>query len=167
MEEVVGSLKSVWIGIGPKIEKFENLTCFSFYITKNIVTGEGGMVTTNYEEWADKIKMYGSHGLSKNACKRYSDEGFADLPVILPNGSASDTVHARHLYTLLLDFENLKIGCDTIQQALQKKNIGTRMHFISLHLHKYYQETFRFRPDDFTNVKYVSDRTISCLFQQN
>ena len=42
------------------------------------------MVTTNKEVWADKIKMYGLHGLSKDAWKRYSDEGFVHYHVIFP-----------------------------------------------------------------------------------
>ena len=42
------------------------------------------MVTTNNEEWADKIKMYGLHGLNKDARKRYSDEGFKHYEVIFP-----------------------------------------------------------------------------------
>ena len=40
-------------------------------------------------------------------------------------------------------------------------NIGTGIHFISLHLHEYYKKTFGFKPDDFPNAKFISDRTIS------
>jgi dTDP-4-amino-4,6-dideoxygalactose transaminase len=69
---------------GEKIGNIGDMTCFSFYVTKNIVTGEGGMVTTNNEEWANKIKMYGLHGLSKDAWKRYSDDGFVHYQVIYP-----------------------------------------------------------------------------------
>ncbi|OGL40515.1 MAG: UDP-4-amino-4,6-dideoxy-N-acetyl-beta-L-altrosamine transaminase [Candidatus Schekmanbacteria bacterium RIFCSPHIGHO2_02_FULL_38_11] len=191
-----------------KIGNIGNLTCFSFYVTKNIVTGEGGMVTTNNEEWADKIKMYGLHGLSRDAWKRYSDEGFKhyevtfpgfkynmmdlqasigihqmkrinkylikrnkiwkkyddafkDLPVSLPPKPENKTIHARHLYTLILDIDRLKVDRDTVQKALQKENIGTGIHFISLHLHKYYRETFGFHIKDFPNAKYISERTIS------
>ncbi len=39
---------------GQKIGNIGDITCFSFYVTKNIVTGEGGMVTTNHKEWANK-----------------------------------------------------------------------------------------------------------------
>ena len=52
------------------------MTCFSFYVTKNLVTGEGGMLTTNNEDWASRVKMYGLHGMSRDAWKRFSDEGF-------------------------------------------------------------------------------------------
>jgi dTDP-4-amino-4,6-dideoxygalactose transaminase len=52
-----------------------DFTCFSFYATKNLVTGEGGMVTTNNEEWADKLRVMSLHGMSKNAWNRYGDKG--------------------------------------------------------------------------------------------
>ena len=44
---------------GRKIGNISHLTSFSFYVTKNVVTGEGGMVTTNNPDFADKIKIYG------------------------------------------------------------------------------------------------------------
>lgn len=69
---------------GKKTGTFGDLGCFSFYVTKNIVTGEGGMVVTNNEEFADKIKMYGLHGMSRDAWKRFSDEGFKHYQVIFP-----------------------------------------------------------------------------------
>ncbi|MDR1323998.1 MAG: DegT/DnrJ/EryC1/StrS family aminotransferase [Candidatus Margulisbacteria bacterium] len=63
---------------------FGDLGCFSFYVTKNVVTGEGGMVVANNEEYADKIKMYGLHGMSRDAWKRFSDEGFKHYQVLFP-----------------------------------------------------------------------------------
>ena len=191
-----------------KIGNIGDLTCFSFYVTKNVVTGEGGMVTTNRQEWADKIKMYALHGMSKDAWKRYSDEGFkhyqvvypgfkynmmdlqaalgihqikrvekylkrreeiwarydqafSELPVIIPAPPEADTVHARHLYTLLVDKETAGISRDDFQQKLHEMNIGTGIHFTSLHVHEYYRETYGFKPHDFPNAKYISDRTIS------
>ncbi len=67
---------------GKKIGRLGDMTSFSFYVTKNIMTGEGGMVTTNNEGYADRIKVYGLHGLSKDAWKRYSDEGYKHYSVI-------------------------------------------------------------------------------------
>lgn len=57
---------------------------FSFYVTKNVITGEGGMVTTNSEEIASWIKVAGLHGMSKDAWKRYSDAGFKHYEVEMP-----------------------------------------------------------------------------------
>lgn len=50
-------------------------TVFSFYATKNITTGEGGMVTTKSKKLRDLIAVLGLHGISKDAWKRYSSEG--------------------------------------------------------------------------------------------
>ena len=52
-----------------------DITCFSFYATKNITTAEGGMITTNDGDLADKMRMLSLHGISKDAWKRYSSEG--------------------------------------------------------------------------------------------
>ncbi len=193
---------------GEKVGNIGDITCFSFYVTKNIVTGEGGMVTTNRQEWADRIKMYALHGMSKDAWMRYSDEGykhyqvvypgfkynmmdiqaslgihqmkrvdkylkrreeiwelyngaFADLPVVTPAPPERDTVHARHLYTLLIDIKKAGMTRDEVQRRLHDMKIGTGIHFISLHLHEYYQKTFGFKPDDFPNAKFISERTLS------
>lgn len=196
---------------GKKIGTIGDVTCFSFYVTKNITTGEGGMVTTHREDWADKMKMYGLHGMSRDAWKRYSDEGFKhyqiifpgykynmtdmqaslgihqikridayykrreeiwkqydeafkNLPLSIPSPPEKETRHARHLYTILLNLEKLKTDRDTFQQALYEENIGTGIHYISLHLHEFYRKTYGYRPDDFPNAKFISERTISLPF---
>ena len=193
---------------GRKIGTIGDLTVFSFYVTKNLVTGEGGMITTDNSTYAEKIQTYALHGMSKGAWKRYSDEGFKhyrivypgfkynmmdiqaalgvhqlkriekyllrreqiwqryddafqNLPLETPPPPEENTRHARHLYAILLRLEELKADRDTIQQALYQENIGTGIHFISLHLHPYYQETFGYKRDDFPNAAYVSERTIS------
>ena len=53
-----------------------DLGCFSFYVTKNLITGEGGMVVTDDGEAAARIKIMALHGLSADAWQRYSDEGY-------------------------------------------------------------------------------------------
>ncbi len=67
---------------GQKAGTFGDFGCFSFYVTKNIVTGEGGMVTTKSEEDAARIKMLGLHGMSKDAWKRFGDEGYKHYQVV-------------------------------------------------------------------------------------
>jgi perosamine synthetase len=52
-----------------------DLTCFSFYATKSLTTGEGGMVTTAKDEWAERMRVLRLHGISKDAWKRYTSEG--------------------------------------------------------------------------------------------
>lgn len=60
---------------GKKIGTFGISTVFSFYATKTITTGEGGMLTTNDEEFGKKIKRYSYFGVDKDAFNRYSDKG--------------------------------------------------------------------------------------------
>ena len=58
--------------------------CFSFYVTKNVTTGEGGMVVADREDRAARIKTLALHGMSKDAWKRFSDEGFKHYQVVEP-----------------------------------------------------------------------------------
>jgi len=60
---------------GKKIGTFGDTTCFSFYPTKNITTGEGGAITTDNDKLADKLRVLRLHGISKDAWKRYSSAG--------------------------------------------------------------------------------------------
>lgn len=57
------------------IGKRGNTTCFSFYATKNLTTGEGGIITTNNSKIADFITKNRLHGISSDAWKRYSKTG--------------------------------------------------------------------------------------------
>ena len=67
---------------GKKAGCFGDIGCFSFYATKNVVTGEGGMVITDDARIAKKIKVLGLHGMSHDAWKRFSDEGYRHYQVI-------------------------------------------------------------------------------------
>ncbi|MBU0713052.1 DegT/DnrJ/EryC1/StrS family aminotransferase [bacterium] len=182
--------------------------CFSFYVTKNIVTGEGGMVITDNEAYADKIKILGLHGMTKDAWKRFGDEGykhyqvvhagykynmmdiqaaigihqlprieiyrkrrqqiwdtyneaFQDLPVIIPEKNQKNTKHAYHLYTLLIDIDQINITRDQFLNEMTKRRIGVGVHYIALHLHPYYQKSYGYKRGDFPNSEWVSDRTVS------
>lgn len=52
-----------------------DLTCFSFYSTKTLTSGEGGMVCTDVDKYAERIKIMSLHGISKDVWKRYTSEG--------------------------------------------------------------------------------------------
>lgn len=60
---------------GRRIGSISDLTAFSFYATKTLCTGEGGMVTTNNGAYAQRMQMMRLHGISRDAWKRYSAEG--------------------------------------------------------------------------------------------
>ncbi len=60
---------------GVMVGAIGDLTCFSFYATKTLTTGEGGMVTTDSEERAERIRMMSLHGISHDGWKRYTAAG--------------------------------------------------------------------------------------------
>ena len=67
---------------GQKAGTFGNFGCFSFYVTKNIVTGEGGMILARTEEDAARLKTLALHGMSKDAWMRFGDQGFKHYQVV-------------------------------------------------------------------------------------
>jgi len=191
-----------------KIGSIGDLTCFSFYVTKNVCTGEGGAVTTNNQDYANRIKMYGLHGMSRDAWKRYSDknyahytvnfpgfkynmmdiqaaigihqfkhinewlvrrdeiwhrynQAFSELPICLPAPDENGSVHARHLYTIIIDKKICGIERDDFVHKMKQQNIGTGVHYIGVHLHPYYKKRFGYKPEDFPNATWISERTVS------
>jgi perosamine synthetase len=193
---------------GQMIGTLGDITCFSFYATKTITTGEGGMTTTENPEWAEKMRVLSLHGINHDAWKRYTAEGswyyeilspgykynltdvaaslgieqlkkcetfftarkriaeayedaFAALPEILTPTCRPGVEHAWHLYVIQLDLERLTIGRKQFVDELKRANIGTSVHFIPLHLHPYYRETFGYRPADFPRAFSAFERIIS------
>ena len=67
---------------GRKTGTLGDFGCFSFYATKNVTAGEGGMVVTRTEEDAARIKILALHGMSKDAWKRFGDEGYKHYYVV-------------------------------------------------------------------------------------
>ncbi|WP_312720556.1 DegT/DnrJ/EryC1/StrS family aminotransferase [Mobilicoccus sp.] len=173
------------IGIGES-----DAVVFSFYATKTMTTGEGGMVLTHDADLARRIRTMRLHGISRDVFDRYStpgagwayeivapgykynltdpaaamgrvqlgravamrdrrreivaryDEAFADLPVDLPpHERRTDDLHAWHLYVLRLRPE-APLGRDAFIARLGQERIGASVHFIPLHRHPYWRETY-------------------------
>ncbi len=80
IEDCAHAIETVYRG--RKAGTFGDFGCFSFYVTKNVVTGEGGMVLTRREEDLARIKVLALHGMSKDAWKRFSDEGYKHYQVV-------------------------------------------------------------------------------------
>ncbi|MEG4293038.1 DegT/DnrJ/EryC1/StrS family aminotransferase [Microcoleus sp. C2C3] len=167
---------------GRKAGTFGDFGCFSFYVTKNIATGEGGMILVGRQEDADRLKILALHGMSKDAWKRFGDSGykhyqvvevgfkynmmdlqaaigihqmkrvapywkrreqiwqcyneaFADLPITLPANPEPDTIHAYHLCTILVDEAKAGISRDEFLNAINAKNIGVGVHYMSMPEH--------------------------------
>jgi len=193
---------------GKKVGTFGEFGCLSFYVTKNVATGEGGMVLTKRAEDAARIKTLGLHGMSKDAWKRFSDEGykhyqvvecgfkynmmdlqaaigihqlarveqnwqkrqiiwnlynaaFKDLPITTPSESSPDTRHAYHLYTILIDEQQVGISRDTFLDLMTKQNIGVGVHYMSIPEHPYYQQTYGWKPEDYPHAMKVGRQTVS------
>ena len=67
---------------GQAIGTFGDFGCFSFYVTKNVVTGEGGMILARRAEDAARLKTLALHGMSHDAWKRFSDSGYRHYQVV-------------------------------------------------------------------------------------
>lgn len=67
---------------GCKTGNFGDFGCFSFYVTKNVVTGEGGMITGRNAEHIVRAKVLALHGMSKDAWHRFGDAGYKHYQVV-------------------------------------------------------------------------------------
>jgi dTDP-4-amino-4,6-dideoxygalactose transaminase len=178
------------------VGNLSDFTCFSFYATKTITTGEGGMICTSNAAWAEWCRIMSLHGISKDAWKRYTAEGswyyeivapgykynmtdvaaalglaqlakadrmwqrrqeiarrystaFSECPELQVPLDSADCQHAWHLYVLRLNPSLLLIDRAQFVEELKRHNVGCSVHFIPLHVHPYYRETYGYRPEDF------------------
>lgn len=82
VEDAAHAVAAEWRG--RRIGSFSPATVFSFYATKNLTTAEGGMVTTDDDEYAEKMRIWTLHGISRDAWKRYTAEGSWYYEVAVP-----------------------------------------------------------------------------------
>ena len=82
VEDAAHAIGAGWRG--RKIGAFGNSTAFSFYVTKNISTIEGGALVTDDPDVAAEVERLALHGLSLGAWQRFSDEGFRHYEVVRP-----------------------------------------------------------------------------------
>ncbi|HET7163502.1 MAG TPA: DegT/DnrJ/EryC1/StrS family aminotransferase [Rhodanobacteraceae bacterium] len=80
IEDCAHAIETTWHG--RKAGTFGDFGCFSFYATKNVVTGEGGMITGRDEAHIARAKVLALHGMSKDAWHRFGDEGYKHYQVI-------------------------------------------------------------------------------------
>jgi dTDP-4-amino-4,6-dideoxygalactose transaminase len=184
-----------------------NLVAFSFYATKNLTTGEGGMLT-GPPELLEKARVWALHGMSRDAFKRYTSEGSWRYEVVapgfkynMPDIQAAIGLHqlkrleemqrrrhaivaqydealgqlpeletprerrgvesAWHIYLLRLRTEALTIGRDAFIEELRRRNIGASVHFIPVHLHPYYRDRYKLRPEQFPVAQSNFERMLS------
>jgi dTDP-4-amino-4,6-dideoxygalactose transaminase len=72
------------VAAGAKVGTTADFTCFSFYATKNLTTGEGGMLTTSSGRAAEFARVAALHGMSRNAWNRYGKGGSPHYDVVMP-----------------------------------------------------------------------------------
>jgi dTDP-4-amino-4,6-dideoxygalactose transaminase len=82
IEDAAHAIGAEWKG--RKIGSLGNLTAFSFYVTKNITTIEGGALATEDPRTAAEVERLALHGLSLGAWQRFSDAGFRHYEVVRP-----------------------------------------------------------------------------------
>jgi dTDP-4-amino-4,6-dideoxygalactose transaminase len=73
VEDAAHALGATWRG--RPIGSIARVTAFSFYATKNLTMGEGGMAVTDDDALAERIGLLSLHGMNRDAWKRYSDTG--------------------------------------------------------------------------------------------
>jgi dTDP-4-amino-4,6-dideoxygalactose transaminase len=193
---------------GRKVGTYGTVSCYSFYVTKNLTTVEGGMLLTDDAELAARLKRLALHGMSADAWSRFSDQGYkhyqvvepgfkfnmtdlqaamgliqlrklpdmltrreqlwrrydeklAQLPLTLPAPAEAGSVHARHLYTVLVDAERAGLSRDKLLTELHRRNIGTGVHYMGQHLQPYYQNKYGFTPEQFPHATRFSLQTLS------
>ncbi|MFZ3131519.1 MAG: DegT/DnrJ/EryC1/StrS family aminotransferase [Desulfosporosinus sp.] len=193
---------------GQMVGSIGNATAFSFYATKNLTTGEGGMVTTDDQALADKIRVLSSHGMTHSAWNRYSAAGswfyeiqypgykynmtdiqaalgitqlaklermqgireqiaerfnteFGKMPELEIPVELAYARHAWHLYILKLNLDKLSIDRAQFIEELKAEQIGSSVHFIPVHMHPYYRETYGYKPGDFPKAEAIYERIIS------
>ncbi|MCA9063054.1 MAG: DegT/DnrJ/EryC1/StrS family aminotransferase [Planctomycetaceae bacterium] len=172
-----------------------NLTAFSFYATKNLTTGEGGMLTGS-EDLLDTARVLSLHGMSREAWSRYAAGGkwaydivapgfkynmtdiqaaiglqqlrrfplmqqhraeivklynsaFENDPAFMTPTTRPWVKNALHLYVLRLRESELTIDRNQFIDELTARNIGVSVHFIPIHMHSFYRNTYGYRPGDF------------------
>lgn len=188
LEDAAHSLPATYKG--KKIGTISDVTCFSFYATKTLSTGEGGMICTNDDEIAERAAIMRMHGINRNAWKRYSESGswyyevvapgykynFTDLQASLgiPQLKKVDemwnarkriaqryiealkdnemiTLHtikgdresSWHLFPIRLNLEMLTKNRAQVIDEMKKNDVGVGVHFMPVHQHLFYSETFK------------------------
>jgi dTDP-4-amino-4,6-dideoxygalactose transaminase len=69
---------------GEMVGTIADITAFSFYATKTLSTGEGGMLVTDNDQWAERAQVMSLHGMSRDAWKRHTAEGSWHYEVVAP-----------------------------------------------------------------------------------
>ena len=192
---------------GRLVGSLETTACvFSFYATKPVAAGEGGMLVTRSSGLARRVRTMRLHGISRDVFDRYRGggwyyevtapglkynftdiaaaiglhqlsraytmrerrrdiarayaAGFVDLPITLPADAPPGELHAWHLYVVRL-LDDAPVGRDAFIEALQARGIGTSVHYVPLHLHPHWRDTYRLETRQFPVSTDAYERMVS------
>jgi perosamine synthetase len=190
-----------------RVGSLAHMTVFSFHPVKHLTTGEGGMVTTDSQSYAETLRKFRNHGISSGARDRqvagqweyemvllgYNYRltdiacalGLQQLRKLEANLRRRREIAAQyssalrhlaglnlprvregvlpgwHLYPIRLQLEKLSVGRAEIFRALRGENIGVNVHYIPVHLHRYYRDRFGYRGGEFPIAEDAYERLIS------
>ncbi len=118
IEDAAHSIESSRDGV--RVGQLADIACFSFYATKNITSGEGGAITTDSKDLAERIKMLRLHGIDKGAADRYTKRyEHWDMP-LLGWKYNMDNIQAALLIGQLGRIENLMARRDSLWSAYEE-----------------------------------------------
>ncbi|HJU11292.1 MAG TPA: DegT/DnrJ/EryC1/StrS family aminotransferase, partial [Candidatus Binataceae bacterium] len=89
------------------------------------------------------------------------NEAFSELEEVTTPVVRSEVAHAWHLYPLRLNLKKIRITRAEFMTMMHEQNIGVSVHFIPLHLHPFYRDNYRYRPEDFPNASDAFERLVS------
>lgn len=105
-------------------------------------------------------KLMHFHARRSVIVQRYN-AAFAQREELQLPADRSDIQHAWHLYVLRLKPDRTEITRDQFLDAMRSRNIGCSVHFIPVHLFRYYREKYRFTPKDFPVALAAYERMVS------
>jgi dTDP-4-amino-4,6-dideoxygalactose transaminase len=100
------------------------------------------------------------HARRRELVARYR-EGLADLDAVELPVERPGVMHAWHLFVIRLRLDALAIDRAGFIDELDRRNIGSSVHFIPLHLHPYYRDTYGWKPDDLPVASAEFERIVS------
>jgi dTDP-4-amino-4,6-dideoxygalactose transaminase len=88
------------------------------------------------------------------------DQALAQLPLILPPHAEAGDIHSWHLYVIRLD-DTVQVSRDQFIERMFQQGIGCSVHYIPLHLHPYWRDTYQLTPEMFPVSQRIYERTLS------
>jgi len=109
----------------------------------------------------EQLKKFASFKAARRRIAGMYQAVLADLDEVVLPEVPDDGEHGWHLYVIRLRLDKLSKTRDEIAAALRRENIGTGVHFLGLHLHRYYREDLGMTPEDFPEATAASHEVLS------